>query len=874
MTGTGSPTAFATAMSTTSRLFRSSLALACGGLVLALTVVRGQVVERRPTPVWLEGAPRYEVSFEHREPLLMAILLVVADREVAVEVNGVTAGGAFDPVNASSLEITRRLRPGANTIALASKDGGPVRVAALLELNGDLAARHWIATGPGWTAPGGAFVLGGGADADPTANPFDPAKAVDAYSSWKLARPDQQSAATDPAGFTLPPGFRAELVRSAAAGEDSWVAMAFDPEGRITIAREKRGLLRLESGGGTELIDDSLLECRGLLYAEGALYAHANNSKVLVCLRDPDGDGTFEERRELLRTEGGVGHGRNHLKLGPDGHLWVACGNNVRLADGIASSSPLRHFAPDQVLLNPWDGNMFDGDVELPAGHILRMSLDGGLVELVAGGLRNPLDLAFNHDGEPFTFDADMEWDLRAPWYMPNRVLHLVSGADFGWRRGTGRFPARYVDTLPGVVDIGLGSPTAVFFGHGGRMPERYAGALFLCDWAYGRILAVHLKPDGSGYAGEVETFISGRPLNVTDGCIGPDGALWFLTGGRGTQSGLYRVSYEGAAKPSSPAPVENPLRDLRHRLEVYHRGVAVERAREALALILPNLDHDDRFIRHAARVALERIPTALWQDRLLAKPDGWAVILGALALARTGEGEVAPAILDRLLRIRWESLDEERRLAVLRVLAVILARRGDPDEARRGRLLAWLEPQYPATDFSMNEDLCRLLVRLESPVVLGRTLPLLRGAKTSEELLFYPLYLRYLKAGWDLEARRTVFEALNRAGEIDGGGRNYIKAIQDLRSEYAATLSPEETAPLAEVLRLPKPAMPAPARTTAVTVREWKLEDLVARLDQVGRGRSFEKGREAAMTAGCAGCHRVSPDPALPAGPIGPDLV
>src|SRR5690606_29404292 len=153
-----------------------------------------------------------------------------------------------------------------------------------------------------------------------------------------------------------------------------------------------------------------------------------------------------------------------------------------------------------------------------------------------------------------FTFDADMEWDVRTPWYMPNRVLHLVSGADFGWRRGTGRFPARYVDTLPSVVDIGLGSPTAVFFGYGGRMPERYAEAFFICDWAYGRILAVHLRPEGASYAAETETFIAGRPLNVTDGCIGPDGALWFLTGGRGTQSGLYRVSYEGEMEPPSPA--------------------------------------------------------------------------------------------------------------------------------------------------------------------------------------------------------------------------------------------------------------------------------------------------------------------------------
>ena len=293
-----------------------------------------------------------------------------------------------------------------------------------------------------------------------------------------------------------------------------------------------------------EVINDTLLECRGLLYAHGALYANANNSKTLVRLRDSKGTGQFDETTELLKTDGGVGHGRNHLKLGPDGWLWIAHGNNVQLPRNISTNSPLRNFAHDRLIPCPWDAGMFDGDVTLPAGHILRMKPDGSEVQLWAGGLRNPLDVAFNEHGDLFTFDADMEWDVGCPWYMPNRVLHVVPGADYGWRRGTGRWPAWYPDTLPSVVDIGLASPTAVTFGHGAKFPAKYQKALFLCDWAYGRILAVHLTPQGASYTGTSELFVGGRPMNVTDACIGPDGAMWFTTGGRGTQSGLYRVSY------------------------------------------------------------------------------------------------------------------------------------------------------------------------------------------------------------------------------------------------------------------------------------------------------------------------------------------
>jgi glucose/arabinose dehydrogenase len=228
---------------------------------------------------------------------------------------------------------------------------------------------------------------------------------------------------------------------------------------------------------------------------------------------------------------------------------------------------------------------MFDGNVELPAGHILRVKPDGSKITLPAGGLRNPLDIAFNQENELFTFDADMERDVGTPWYMPTRVLHVVAGADFGWRRGTGRYPAWYADTLPSVIDIGLSSPTGIYFGYGAEFPKRYREALYILDWSYGRIIAVHLKNTGVTYAATQEDFVTGRPLNVTDGCIGPDGAMWFITGGRGTQSGLYRVT---ATLPGESAvPVESKT-------------------------------SDKRFVEHQKRLALESRPVPEWRMKAL----------------------------------------------------------------------------------------------------------------------------------------------------------------------------------------------------------------------------------------------------------------
>ena len=92
-----------------------------------------------------------------------------------------------------------------------------------------------------------------------------------------------------------------------------------------------------------------------------------------------------------------------------------------------------------------------------------------------------------------FTYDADMEWDLGAPWYRPTRINHVVSGSDYGWRSGTGKWPAYYEDSLPPVVDIGPGCPTGVINGLGAKFPAKYQDAIYALDWTFGTIYAIHM---------------------------------------------------------------------------------------------------------------------------------------------------------------------------------------------------------------------------------------------------------------------------------------------------------------------------------------------------------------------------------------------
>src|SRR6185369_6478485 len=142
-----------------------------------------------------------------------------------------------------------------------------------------------------------------------------------------------------------------------------------------------------------------------------------------------------------------------------------------------------------------------------------RTDPDGKQWELIASGFRNEFEAAFNHDGELFTYDADMEWDIGAPWYRPTRVNHVPAGAEFGWRSGWAKWPEYYIDSLPATLDVGPGSPTGVAFYDHYAFPEKFQRTMFVGDWGMGQIHAVQMERDGATYSAKISTLLKGRPL-------------------------------------------------------------------------------------------------------------------------------------------------------------------------------------------------------------------------------------------------------------------------------------------------------------------------------------------------------------------------
>lgn len=712
--------------------------------------------------------------------------------------------------------------------------------------------------------------------------------------------------------LTVAKGFKVELLHTVPAEtQGSWVAMCVDPRGRLIVGDQYGGLFRVTPpaiGGPPqdikiEPIPAKVGTANGLLWAFDSLYVVVNNydrsaENGVYRVRDSDGDDVLDavEPLRMLNQGGGGDHGPHAAVLAPDGKsIFIVVGNRTDTITTDTSRVPLR-IGEDHLLPRLPDGRGFMRDKLAPGGNIYRMSPDGKTWELWATGFRNPYDAAFNRDGELFTYDADMEYDFNTPWYRPTRINHVVSGGEFGWRNGAGKWPAWYEDSIGSVIDIGPGSPTGVTFGYGAKFPAKYQNALFACDWSWGKLYAIHLKPDRAtypdqaSYTAEKEEFISGAPLPLTDLVIRPqDGAMYFAIGGRKAQSGLYRVTYVGDESTEPPAPrgwvvSGGPQhRDLRRQLEGFHG----KRDPKAVDVAWKHLGRDDRAIRFAARTAIEHQRVSEWQEKTLAETDPAKQIPALLALVRCmsvdpnqrkptdppEDKALQAKILSALSKHEFAKLPEWQKLALLRTYAVCFVRMGRPTEDQAKAAVAQLSPHFPAATIPVNYDLCMALVYLQDPTVAAKAVPLLASAATQEEQMEYARSLRMLRAGWTPDLRRQQFEWFLRAANYRGGA-SFTAFIGMIRADAEASLTDAERQQLKPILdRKPEKTSPLAALSAGLQgrarVKEWKVDDLAAAAEQGMKARDFDRGRRMFGTVGCFACHRFGTE----GGMVGPDL-
>ncbi|MFP6872978.1 MAG: c-type cytochrome [Verrucomicrobiales bacterium] len=729
-----------------------------------------------------------------------------------------------------------------------------------------------------------------------------------------------QRSATSPDKIRLPDGFNIELLYSVPRNEQgSWVAMCQDNKGRFIVSDQYGGLYRFPVPGPGKPLNPAAIEplthavdaparkkggkkavavakraapvkselprighAQGLCYAFGSLYVVVNSRSSatgsgVFRLLDTDGDDHFDKVVTIKKLEATGGeHGPHAILPAPDGkHLYVVMGNQTQLPEDYSHSRTPELWGEDQLL--PSLQHFMKG-VEAPRGHIAQIDPEGKTWEIMATGFRNQYDAACNREGELFTYDADMEWDLNTPWYRPTRVNHVIDGADYGWRTGSGKFPAHCSDTFGAAVDIGPGSPTGVTFGYGAKFPANYQDALFICDWSYGKLYAVHLEAKGSTYSGTFEEFASAQPLPLTDILINPeDGAMYFTVGGRRVQSALYRVTYTGK---ESTAPVSaaksaaecKGQRQRRHALESHLQKDASPAAGKDLDHIWQSLGSPDRGIRHAARAALEKQPVGNWKGRLRPEKNPVIATAALIALTRADGKKSSSSVIEKTIGFDYGKLkDRQQRLDLLRAITLALTRGGMPAPQPRTRLITWLDAIYPARTPEENRDLSTLTAFLEAPSTVRKTMTLLHNATGQEEQITYAINLRFLKEGWTPALRKQYFQWFIRAGSYQGGAR-FRNYLGDIKQDAVASIPEEQKTPaLTRIIdTAPKDSTPQFTSKPRGFVKMWAMADLAGLLGAgLEGGRDYENGRRMFGAGACYACHRFNNE----GGAVGPDL-
>lgn len=800
--------------------------------------------------------------------------------------------------------------------------------------------------------------------------------------------------------FKVPEGFAVEVVATPDE-TGSLINLTFDSFGRPVISKERGSPIILidKDGDGKfetqKVFTDKVRYAQGMWFDGRTLYAIGNGpdgKAGLYRAQDLDGDDQADTFETLLLFTGPMGeHGPHDIRRGPDGLPTMLIGNHTGVPkEKIDPLSPLRGYKESQLLERMPDARGHAVGIWAPGGTIWRIDLEKNKFTMLLGGFRNPYDHAFNREGELFTFDSDMEWDINLPWYRDVRSVHAVPGGDYGWRNGSGKWPAYYIDSLPPIREVGRGSPVGVEFYHHYAYPKDFFDAYFEGDWSRGRVLISHLVHNGATYKTlEPPTdFVYGEPLNVTDLEVGPDGSVYFTTGGRDTEGGLYRVVYRGLNRPPAPpatgvlsavrqpqplsswghaallkkkeqrgdawgteleklarasdaAPMDRVqalfllqrfgptpratlLDPLSRDSDAQVRAAAIyvvarhsspaakaiaaralkdadpfvrRRACEALvamgldasqptfaqaAEIYGLLDDPDRFVRYAARVALERTPRREWARQALQDQSSRSGIEGLVALTDTAPSaaDLEPIFQNELALLKRD-LSHDDTLRLLRALHLTFIAAGEQNypaaklEDLRRQVAAIVDPRFPARDYRLNVEYSRTLAYCAQPGAAGKILAAMPKSDGDQDKLLqihYVYCLRTIKQGWSDQQKRTLVAWFEKAQRWRGGASfpGYInnmfnaclESFTDAEKQYAYNRIPAY-APLAADAQASNPRRPgfqlAPvlARRRGVqNVSEQEIQEYML-YDPMTLKAKPERGRAIYEKAQCPLCHR-----------------
>ncbi|MDF1824152.1 MAG: hypothetical protein P1U68_05895 [Verrucomicrobiales bacterium] len=157
-------------------------------------------------------------------------------------------------------------------------------------------------------------------------------------------------------------------------------------------------------------------------------------------------------------------------------------------------------------------------------GSTYRCRLDGSELEKLSTGHWNPFGMSFDLAGNLFATDNDPGGS------PPNRLLHIVKGADFGFEFRYGRSGRHPLQTWTGEFPGTLGMVAPIGEGACGVIPFG-SGELLVASWADNRVYRHALEPDGRSFSASRNLFLGGsnqfRPVHFS---YNADGTELYIT--------------------------------------------------------------------------------------------------------------------------------------------------------------------------------------------------------------------------------------------------------------------------------------------------------------------------------------------------------
>ncbi len=668
---------------------------------------------RRSAPV---GTRYFRRAFTEELEVTRAELHIACDDEFVLFVNGREAGRSNSWQDGKVIDLRLFSRKGKNVLAVAAANqGGPAALVAWLTYDTAAGKRKTLRTDVDWKCSKEAPEGWNSIELDDSS--WAAVKVIGEFGKigpwppvgWNGANESSMRASggnADPGRFRVKPGFTIDVVAEPEL-TGSLVNMTLDSRGRPVISRENGPIFILDdpdSGGKYKKAREltrKVTNCQGLLAYDATTFFVVGNGPEgagLYRLKDSKAAGVYAEVRLIHKFKGGMSeHGPHGVIVGPDGYLYLCCGNMAWVTAQPEANSPVEKQYEADLLPRYEDPSGHAAGVKIPGGTIWRLDPEGKHFTLEAAGFRNAFDIAFNSLGELFAFDSDMELQEFLPFYVPTRVCHCPPGAEFGWRSNSAKWPPYYADDLPPVLDIGRGSPTGAIFYNHQQFPREYHDAFLIGDWSYGRIFSVKFRRDGATFQAETVEFVAGKPLNVVDIEVAPDGSVLFCTGGRGTEGGVYRI------RSTRTAPEAGTDRGK--------RGAAAARA--ALDQPQPQSAWGREAIRRFKLKAGES-----WQPELEQAAQDRRTLAGRRIRALSYLMQFGPEPSIVLARQLAADADAEVRAQA----AVVLARH--PAKQAGADLIALLDDPAPVVQRRAAEG----LVRTQTPAPLEKLRPVLAG--------------------------------------------------------------------------------------------------------------------------------------------------